>query len=142
MMAMFASVVIRGCVPVWTAYCSAGQAEGVVAEGVEHVAASHAVVAGEDVGADVAQRVADVEPGPRRVREHVEHVQLRAVGHPVEALGQRTGGVGGVERALALPAVLPRHLELPRQRRGVAVGGHAAIRRRLGLRMLGHAVER
>ena len=64
MMAMFASVVIRGWVPVCTAYCSAGQAEGVVAEGVEHVAARHAVVAGEDVGADVAERVADVEAGP------------------------------------------------------------------------------
>ena len=73
-----------------------GQAEGVVAEGVEHVAAGHPVVAGEHVGADVAERVADVEAGARRVREHVEHVELRAVGHPVEA--RRTGDRWGWRR--------------------------------------------
>ena len=55
-----------------------GQAERVVAHGVQHVAVVHAHEARVHVGADVAERVADVEPLAARVREHVEHVELRA----------------------------------------------------------------
>jgi hypothetical protein len=136
MISMFASVVRRGWVLLGR------QAERVVAEGVEDVAAGHPVVAGEHVGADVAERVADVEPRARGVREHVEHVQLRSVGDPVEPVDEGSARVGGVERALPVPAVLPGDLDLPGQRGRVAVGGDTAIRRRRGLRMLGHDVER
>ncbi len=41
-----------------------GQAEGVVADGVDDVVPLHAQEAPEHVGADVAERVADVEAGP------------------------------------------------------------------------------
>ena len=64
MLATLASVVTRGCWPVCTAYCSAGEPEGVVAHRVQHVVAVHAHEAGVDVGADVAERVADVQPAP------------------------------------------------------------------------------
>ena len=58
-----------------------GQAEGVVAHRVQHVVARHALEAAEDVGADVAERMADVQTRAARVREHVEHEQL-AAGRP------------------------------------------------------------
>ena len=77
MLAMFASVVTRGCWPVCTAYCSAGQPERVVAHRVQHVVAGHALVTREHVGADVAERMPDVQPLATRVREHVQHVELR-----------------------------------------------------------------
>ena len=38
-----------------------GQAEGVITHGVQHVLALHAVVAGDHVGGEVAQRVAHVQ---------------------------------------------------------------------------------
>ena len=38
-----------------------GQAEGVVAQGVQDVLAEHPVEAAVDVGRDVAERVADVQ---------------------------------------------------------------------------------
>ena len=55
-----------------------GKAERVPAHRMEDVEAAHALVARDDVGRGVALGVPDVEPGARRVREHVEHVRLRA----------------------------------------------------------------
>ena len=52
------------------------QPEGVPAHRVQDAEAAHPLVAGDDVGRDVALGVADVEPRTRRVREHVEHVVL------------------------------------------------------------------
>jgi hypothetical protein len=100
-----------------------GEAEGVEAHAVQHVVALHAHVAGVDVGADVAQWVPDVEPGAARVGEHVEHVELGAVPQLLEALAQVADRVGGVERALLLPARLPPRLDLLGERGRVAVGG-------------------
>ena len=54
------------------------QPERVVADRVQDVAALHAHEARDDVGADVAERMADVQPRPARVREHVEHVERLA----------------------------------------------------------------
>ena len=54
------------------------QAEGVVAHGVQHVLALHAVVAADHVGGEVAQRVADVQALAGRVREHVHREVGRA----------------------------------------------------------------
>ena len=81
-----------------------GQAEGVVAHRVQHVVAVHPAEPAGDVGAQVAQRVADVQPGARGVREHVHHEELGPVGDPLEALAQPAGRVGRVERALAPPS--------------------------------------
>ena len=63
-----------------------GQAEGVVAHGVQHVEALVPLVARHDVAGDVAQRVPHVQAGPARVGEHVQHVELGAgevLVHPV-----------------------------------------------------------
>ncbi len=51
-----------------------GQAESVVAHGMEYVEAVEALVAGEYVGGDVAQRVSDMQTGSRGIREHVENI--------------------------------------------------------------------
>ena len=105
-----------------------GQAERVEAHRVQHVGAGHPQVAGVHVGADVAQRVADVQPLAARVREHVHHVAARPPGDPVETLRQRAGRVGGVEGARPFPAVLPGGLDPLGQRRGVPV--RRGVRRR------------
>jgi hypothetical protein len=97
------------------------QTERVVAHRVEHVVAGHPLEACVDVGADVAERVADVEAGPTGIREHVEHVELRAVGGLAEPVRQRSARVGRPERALVLPAVLPLLLDLAREARVVPV---------------------
>ncbi len=98
-----------------------GEPERVVAHRVEHVAARHPVEASEDVGADVPERVPDVEAGPARVREHVEGVELRTARDPVEALGQAPDRVRGPEGPVLVPVVLPLRLELVRQPRVVAM---------------------
>ena len=67
-----------------------GQAECVVAEGVENIVAQHAVVAGEHVGGDVPQRVADVQAGTGRVREHVLDEEF--IGGNIGTVGSRIGG--------------------------------------------------
>ncbi len=97
-----------------------GQAERVEAHGVQHVPAVHPVVPGEHVGADEAQRVADVQPRARRVREHVLHEQL-VRGHRLTG-GQRADRVRRVERAVVLPVLLPALLDPTCQLRRVAEG--------------------
>ncbi len=100
-----------------------GEPERVVAHRVEHVEAGHPLEPGVDVGADVAQRVADVQTRPARVREHVEHVELLAVGEPVESLGEGSRRVRGPEGVLGLPTVLPLALDL------VGEGGRVSVLR-------------
>ena len=97
-----------------------GQAEGVVADGVQHIAPGHAHVPAEDVRTDVAQRVADVQALARRVGEHVQQVEL--VGRHVRPVGggQRPGRVRRVECAVRRPVLLPPCLDVVGQRRGVA----------------------
>ena len=112
-----------------------GQAEGVVAHGVQDVVASHAHEPGVDVGADVAEGVADVQAGAARVREHVEHVELAAVGDLGEPARQRAGGVGRPEGAPGVPAVLPLRFDPVRERGVVAKRGRFGR----GGRGLGHA---
>jgi protein-disulfide isomerase len=77
-------------------------------------------IAGVDVGGDEAQRVAHVQAGPGRVREHVEHERLRPVGHRLR-VGQRAGRVGRLERAVGLPTLLPPKLDLGGQLGGVSM---------------------
>ncbi len=98
-----------------------GQPERVVAKGVQHVHAVHAVVAAHHVGRDVPQRVADVQPRAGGVREHVEHVQLGAALHR-RRVAHRPRGVGRLEGAVVLPALLPPLLDLGGERGGVAEG--------------------
>ena len=80
--------------------------EAVVAERVENVVTGHALVAREDVGADVAERVADVQSGARWIRKHVEHEQLGAT-RDLVGFGKRSGRVRRLECAVRFPMVLP-----------------------------------
>ena len=64
------------------------QPEGVVPHRVEHVPAAHAHEPGVDVGADVAERMPDVQPRTARVREHVVDVELGSLRDLLEALPQ------------------------------------------------------
>ena len=100
-----------------------GQAERVEAHGVQHVVAGHPLEAGEHVGADEAEWMADVQAGARRVREHVEHEQLLAALGGQVGVGERAGGVRRLERVVLVPPVLPAQLDVLRERRGVAVRG-------------------
>ena len=102
------------------------QPERVETHRVQDILAAHAQIARVDVGADVAERVPDVQAVTGRVREHVHDVGVGPDGHPVEVLGQRPARVGRVERALALPPVLPGQLDRIGQRRGVTVGRRVA----------------
>ena len=104
-----------------------GQPERVVAHGVQHVVAGHPQVAAQHVGADVAQRVPDVQAGAGRVGEHVQQVDLvgPARAHPASA--QRSARVGRVEGALGLPAVLPGQLDPVGQLGAVPERRHCGI---------------
>src|SRR5690606_14899121 len=73
---------------------------------------------------------------PRRIREHVEHQQLRRARPRVVGLGQRTDRVGGSEGLVLLPVVLPTPLDLAGQRGGVPERRHIL----LWLGHLGHVV--
>ena len=97
------------------------QPECVVPHRVEHVVARHALEPREDISADVAEGMSNMEARAARIREHVEHVELRAVGDALEAIGERTAGVRRPERPLLFPAVLPSLLDLVGKARGVAV---------------------
>ena len=77
-----------------------GEAEGVPSHRMEHVEALHALVAAEDVGRRVALGVADVQARARRVREHVQTVELRLA---VPRLGP--------ERLVLEPVFLPLLLD-------------------------------
>src|SRR5699024_4767523 len=99
-----------------------GQAERVVAQGVQDVGTEHPVVAREDVGGDVPQRVAHVQAGARGVREHVLDEQL-VVGKRAALGGQGPHRVGGVERAAVSPFPLPVLLDPAGQLGPVAVCG-------------------
>ena len=99
------------------------QPEGVVAQRVQHVVARHAHEAAVDVGADVPQRVADVQAGARGVGEHVHDEQPGPIGHPIEAIGERPDRVGRVEGSGGVPAVLPLGLDPASQVGRVTVDG-------------------
>ena len=112
------------------------QAEGVVAQGVQHVVAGHPAEPGEHVGGDVAERMSDVEPRARGVGEHVHHEELGAVrdeGPPGREVADR---VGCVEGALGLPVALPLLLDLVGER------GVVTVDRWLGGGRLGHRGHR
>ena len=98
-----------------------GQAEGVVAHGVQDVPASHAGETGNDIGGDIAQRMPHMQSLARGVGEHVQQEELLLVSiRPCE----RAHGIVGVEGALGLPAILPRGLD------GLGQGGRVSERRR------------
>ena len=103
------------------------QPEAVVAEGMQDVCPGHALVAGKDVGGDVAEGMADVQTRARGVGEHVENEQLVTAGHLVR-LGEWASGVRSVERAVCIPRVLPLGFDLVGKRRAVAEGGDLGIR--------------
>ena len=86
------------------------QPKCVIAQGVQDVLARHPLEAREDVGGNEAQWMTDMQPGAGGVGEHVQNKKLLAAGHTL-GVGPRARRVRGMERALALPPVLPRHLD-------------------------------
>ena len=89
------------------------QAEGVPSHRVEHIEAPGPLVARDDVRGRVALGVADVEPRPRGVGKHVEHVELLSARVPL-----------GAEGAVLLPVDLPPGLD----GRRVVASGLARVR--------------
>jgi hypothetical protein len=81
-----------------------GQAEGVVAHRAQNAEAHTPPDVREDIAERVVLDVAHVELA-RRVREHLEHIRVLLV-----HLG-RVVRIRDVERALALPDVLPLQLD-------------------------------
>ena len=98
-----------------------GQTERVVAHRVQDVLAVHALIASEDVGADVAERVTDVQTGAARVREHVEHEHRIAIDDFLGALREQARRVRGPEGVIVFPSVLPAGFNLVGQARVVPV---------------------
>ena len=86
------------------------QAEGIPAHRVQGLAPRHPLPAVERVAQDVVAPVPDVEPAPRRVRIHVQHVELVA--------GNRGVDIGH-------PLLGPRALPLPLDLAGGVLVGHA-----------------
>ena len=95
------------------------QSKRVPADRVQHIEAAHSLVTGEDVGGGVALRMPDVQPGPGRVRKHVEDVIFRDVaGVRVRVSlvkrmvgGDAFAGVPRPERLAIMPMLLPLGLE-------------------------------
>jgi hypothetical protein len=78
------------------------------------------VVAAVHVGADVTERVTDVQPVRRRVGEHIQQIELWSIAE-ADAAGKGSDRIRGLERALGLPAMLPATLQLGCEHRGIAV---------------------
>ena len=111
------------------------QAEGVIAHGVQHVLALHAVVAADHVGGQIAERVTDMQALARRVGEHV-HGEVRgaAVSILAVAVRQITLDVRSPERTLLVPSLLPFFLDGLRELGVITVRRLAFMR----LRIVGH----
>ena len=103
------------------------QTKTVVAKRVQHVVTSHALVAREYVGGDVAERVAYVQSGARWIRKHVKHKQLFSARN-FFGLRKWACRVWCFEGALSVPMVLPFGLNLIGQARGVAEGWNLGFR--------------
>ena len=89
--------------------------------------AAHALVPAEDVGRDVAQRVADVQARAGGVGEHVQHEELLGRSPRPRRSAQRADRVGRVEGALGLPAVLPAAPRSRRPARRCSDGGSVSL---------------
>ncbi len=51
-----------------------GQAEGVVAHRVQHIETFQPLITAIDIRSDITQGMTHVQPGPARVRKHIEHI--------------------------------------------------------------------
>ena len=95
-----------------------GQPEGVPADGVQHVEAAHALVAGDDVGCGIALGMAHMKPVAAGVGKHVQHVVLGP--GPVDILGH-------AKRLVAVPIVLPLGFDLFER-----IGAHGCLQMLIG----------
>ena len=95
-----------------------GQAKRIVTHGVEHVLALSALVTGDHVGGDIAQRVSHVQTFARGVGEHIEDEVFFAF---CQVAGQGAAGVISVKCAGFVPNPLPFCFQVPRHLSRVAV---------------------
>ena len=78
-----------------------GKAKGIVSHRMQHVETFQALVAAVDVTGDVPQRMAYMQAGARRIREHVQNVVFG------------TGGIGlDLESMMLGPISLPTLLNV------------------------------
>ena len=103
-----------------------GQPEGVEAERVQHVMPGHAQVPAEHVGADVPQRMADVQPDAAGIGEEVQQVELGPPGHAAEPGRQSAAGAVRVRRAWNVPSRSQRSC----QRSSISFASRASYRNR------------
>src|SRR6266481_5583004 len=109
----------RRMLPSFDCVLLSGQAKGVPAHRVQDVQAAQAFIAGNDVGGRVAFGMTNVQPGPARVRKHIEHVEFWL--RRVETL---LTGVGRVKKLALVPDGLPFRLDLVERIWFTAVATH------------------
>src|SRR5436853_7863169 len=83
------------------------QPECVPAHGMQHVETAYSLVACHDVCRRVPFRMPDVQSGPARVREHIEHVEFLLRG--IETC---VAGIGRMKNLALIPDALPLWLDL------------------------------
>src|SRR6478736_10027328 len=96
-----------------------GQTKRVPAHRVQDVEAAQAFIASNDVSCRVAFRMTNVQPGPARVRKHIEHVEFRL--RRIETLLAR---VRRVKKLALVPDGLPFRLDLVERIWFTAVATH------------------
>ena len=100
MWAMLSSVHVLGMDAVLDGRVLGGHAQGVPADRVEDVEAPHHLEPGDDVADGIIADMAHVDPA-RGIGVHLQGVILRAA-----------GVLGGLERRLLVPGLLPLGLDL------------------------------
>src|SRR5438045_7166326 len=98
------------------------QTERVPAHRMQDIAAAHSLVTRNDVGGGVTLRMAHVQAGAARIREHVEDVEFGFLG--VETFLAR---VRRVENLAFIPDFLPLRLNLVERIRFAALAAHREI---------------
>src|SRR5436190_23877325 len=96
-----------------------GQTKRIPAHRMQNVETAHSFVARDNVCRGVAFGVTDMQPGPTRVREHIEHVELWLLG--IEPFLAR---IGRVKRLALVPDGLPLWLNLVEWIRSAAIATH------------------
>src|SRR5262249_41077641 len=83
------------------------QSECVPAHGMQHIEAAQPFVTRDDIGGGVAFRMSDMQAGPTRIREHVEHIELWSLG--IEVLVAR---IRHMKNLPLVPDFLPLRINL------------------------------
>src|SRR5262249_29345306 len=83
-----------------------GQPERVPPHRMQDIETLHAFVARDDVRRCIAFGMSNVQPGPARVRKHIEHVEFW-----LGTIETSLAGIGGVKKPALVPDGLPFRLD-------------------------------